>query len=54
MSTKQTSRRRRRKTVNRPKAAPAQHVQEVLLELTYRLHVTRPVAYLQRVAGSVA
>lgn len=48
-----------RKKARRParrtrKAVPAGHVQELLLELAYRLHATRPVAVLPRPTGSVA
>ena len=35
-------------TAPRPKvrpAIPADHVRELLLELTYRMHTTRPVAH---------
>jgi hypothetical protein len=35
-------------------AVPAQRVQEMLLELAYRLHATKPVASLPRPTGSVA
>lgn len=41
----------------RPKAktaVPARRVQEMLLELAYRLHTTRPVATLPRPSESVA
>jgi hypothetical protein len=38
-----------RRTATRP-AAPASRVRELLLELTYRLHTTRPVAQLPAVA----
>lgn len=43
----------RRRTPLRP-AVPARRVQELLLELTYRLHASRPVAYVPRPTGSVA
>ena len=33
---------------------PARPVQEILLELTYRLHATKPVAVVRRDVGSVA
>ena len=51
--------RTKRKTTSRPtpkawNAIPAQRVQELLLELAYRLHATKPVARLPRPTGSVA
>ena len=43
-----TAKRKIRNTIS------ANQVQEMLLELTYRLHSTKRVAALPRVAGSVA
>jgi hypothetical protein len=54
MPTKRTKPAGRRPAPNRRRAVPAQRVQELLLELTYRLHATRPVAGLPRPTGSVA
>ena len=51
---------KRRTTNSRPPspkagdAVPAQRVQEMLLEVAYRLHATKPVARLPRPTGSVA
>ena len=44
----------RRRTPKAGAAVPAQRVQEMLLELAYRLHATKPVASLPRPTGSVA
>ena len=51
--------RTKRKTTSRSESkpgntVPAQRVQEMLLELAYRLHATKPVARLPRPTGSVA
>jgi hypothetical protein len=54
MTTKNTSRQRRRKNPSRPVEVPAPRVQEVLLELTYRLHATRPIVCPRPATGSVA
>jgi hypothetical protein len=50
---------RKKATRSRPdtrarNAVPAERVQELLLELAYRLHATRPVASASRPTGSVA
>ena len=50
---------KRKSTSRRPgpkagTALPAQQVQEMLLDLAYRLHATRRVASLPRPTGSVA
>jgi len=51
-----TSRIRTRRPASRKnrKLVPARPVQELLLELAYRLHATRPVAVFPRTTGSVA
>ena len=54
MPTKRTKAKGRRPGTKRRTTAPAQRVHELLLELTYRLHATRPVATLPRPTGSVA
>jgi hypothetical protein len=45
---------KRRPDTNARSPVPAERVQELLLELAYRLHATRPVATLPRPTGSVA
>ncbi len=54
MPTKQTKSAARRSTPKRSIPVPAQRVQEMLLELTYRLHATKPVATLARPTECVA
>jgi hypothetical protein len=50
------SRTKTRRTASRKsrKVVPTRSVQELLLELAYRMHATRPVAILPRATGSVA
>lgn len=49
------SHKRPKTTRKAPKPAPGNRpVQEILLELAYRLHATVPVATLRRGPGSVA
>jgi hypothetical protein len=52
MSTKQLKTRRPARRQRKP--VPAERVRELLLELAYQLHTTRPVATLPRPTGSVA
>jgi hypothetical protein len=54
MSTKRKKAARRRPDTKARRPVPAERVQELLLELAYRLHATRPVATLPRPTGSVA
>ena len=54
MQTRRTKAKGRRPDAKRREAVPAQRVQELLLELAFRLHATRPVASLPRPTGSVA
>jgi hypothetical protein len=49
-----TNRTRRPGSRKSRKAVPTRPVQELLLELAYRMHATRPVAILPRATGSVA
>ena len=53
MSTRRKNTKRRTRATNRD-AIPASRVRELLLELTYRLHATRPVPASPRPTGSVA
>jgi hypothetical protein len=54
MHTKRKKAARRRPDTQANTAVPAERVQELLLELAYRLHVTRTVASAARPTGSVA
>ena len=54
MRTKRKSTNSRRPNSKVGPAVPARRVQELLLELAYRLHATKPVARLPRPTGSVA
>ena len=53
MSAKRKKAKRRTPSSDRD-AIPASRVRELLLELTYRLHATRPVPANPRPTGSVA
>jgi hypothetical protein len=54
MPAKRNNTPRRRTPRKGREAAPARPVRELLLELTYRLHATRPVATRPGAAASVA
>jgi hypothetical protein len=54
MPTKRKKTAMRRPDTKAHTAVPAERVQEMLLELAYRLHATRPVASVARPTGSVA
>jgi hypothetical protein len=54
MRTKRAKAKGRRREPKRRQAIPAGRVQDLLLELAYRLHATRPVASLPRPTASVA
>src|SRR5204862_4326866 len=54
MYTKRKKAARRRPNTQARRPVPAERVQELLLELAFRLHATRPVATLPRPTGSVA
>jgi hypothetical protein len=54
MPTNRKKAKSRRPNVKVRTAVRTERVQEMLLELAYRLHATRPVACLPRPTGSVA
>jgi hypothetical protein len=54
MPTKRTKAPARRSTSKRSTPVPTKRVHEMLLELAYRLHATKPVATLTRATASVA
>jgi hypothetical protein len=55
MSIKRNKTARRRVSAQKPKTeAPTRPVQEILLELAYRLHATKPLPVVRREIGSVA
>ena len=54
MPTKRTKARARRPDAKRRTPVHDGRVRELLLELTYRLHATRPVATVRPPTGSVA
>lgn len=54
MHTKQKKAARRGPVTKNRNTVPARRVQEMLLELAYRLHTTKPVGTLHRPTGSIA